>query len=67
MKMPIPKGGGEDYSLVFIGVWHGFPVNILVLEIRSETILRLLLNEYPREKLVNAAVLMCTLITVLDQ
>lgn len=67
MKMHITKGGRRDYSFLFIGAWHGFPIHILVLEVRSDTIVRFLLNEYPKEKLLNAAVLMCTLITVLNQ
>lgn len=44
MKMHIPESGGEDYSLVFIGVRHEFPIHILVLEITSDTVLRFLMN-----------------------
>lgn len=52
VKMHISESGEEDYSLVFIGVQHEFPIHILVLEMTSNTVLRFLLNEYGRGKAV---------------
>lgn len=66
VKICIPRSR-EDSSPVFVGVWHGLPIQILVLEMRSDTNLKFLLDEYPGEKLVNTTVLIQMFITVLDQ